>query len=412
MSNSTDVAGSIDGTAVSDRPPVPAAGEPADGRAGATGSAADGSAADGSGEGRIPARRSAGGVPGSGTTAAGSDNPPARTSAPRDEADLGPAVRALRDTVATGGGILLVAHVNPDGDSLGSALALGLALRLLDAHVRVSFDADPFVVPRTLRFLPGQDLLVEPAAVVDRPDLVVSLDAGSAERLGRLARVAAASRTVVIDHHASNTRFGDINVVDVGAASTSVMVVALIDRLGVPLDADMAAAVYTGLVTDTGSFRFAATTPDVHRLAARLIATGIRHDLISRALWDTHRFGYLRLLGEVLSRARLEPEHDLVWTWCGEADLRAVGIDFDEIEGVIDTLRTTAEAEVAIVCKQDGDVWKVSVRSKGAVDVGALCTALGGGGHRFAAGISSTAPLEALMSVFRDALARAPRLAP
>jgi phosphoesterase RecJ-like protein len=79
---------------------------------------------------------------------------------------------------------------------------------------------------------------------------------------------------------------------------------------------------------------------------------------------------------------------------------------------VIDTLRTTAEAEVAVVCKQDGDVWKVSVRSKGAVDVGALCTALGGGGHRFAAGISSTAPLDALMSVFRDALARAPRLAP
>jgi phosphoesterase RecJ-like protein len=402
MSNSTDVAGSIDAAAVSDGPPVSV-----DGRAGATGSAADGS-----GEGRIPAGRSADGVPGGGTTVAGSAPPPARTSEPPGDADLGPAVRALRDTVTAGGSILLVAHVNPDGDSLGSALALGLALRQLAAHVRVSFDADPFVVPRTLRFLPGQDLLVEPAALVDRPDLVVTLDAGSGERLGRLARVAAAGRTVVIDHHASNTRFGDINVVDVGAASTSVMVVAVIDALGVPLAAEMAAAIYTGLVTDTGSFRFAATTPAVHRLAARLIATGIRHEKIGRALWDTHRFGYLRLLGEVLSRARLEPEHDLVWTWCGQADLRAVGIDFDEIEGMIDTLRTTAEAEVAIVCKQDGDVWKVSVRSKGAVDVGALCTALGGGGHRFAAGMSSTAPLDQLMSVLRDTLAQAPRLAP
>ncbi len=326
-------------------------------------------------------------------------------------ADRAAVVAALAAAADAGGDILLVAHVNPDGDSLGSALALALALRTLGARPRVSFDAEPFAVPRTLRFLAGQELLVDPVAITARPGLVVCLDAASRSRLGRLAQITAGSRMVVVDHHASNTRFGDLNLVDSEAASTSAMVVGLIDALGVALDADLAAAIYTGLVTDTGSFRFAATTPAVHRLAARLLATGIRHDLISRALWDTHPFGYLKLLGEVLGRARLEPEHDLTWTWCAQADLRAAGLDYDEIEGFIDTLRTASEAEVAVICKQDDGVWKVSVRSKGSVDVGALCAGLGGGGHRLAAGFVTSAELPELMDTVRAALALAPRLA-
>ncbi|WP_242424789.1 bifunctional oligoribonuclease/PAP phosphatase NrnA, partial [Frankia sp. EI5c] len=104
-------------------------------------------------------------------------------------------------------------------------------------------------------------------------------------------------------------------------------------------------------------------------------------------------------------------EFDLVWTWCTESDLRAAGIGYDEIEAVIDVVRTVSEAEIAAVCKQDGGLWKLSVRSKGAVDVGAVCTALGGGGHRFAAGVSSSAPLESFMARFREKLVRAPRLA-
>ncbi|WP_239333721.1 bifunctional oligoribonuclease/PAP phosphatase NrnA [Frankia sp. CiP3] len=322
------------------------------------------------------------------------------------------AVEAIRSAAQSGESILLVAHVDPDGDSLGSAIALGLALHTLGARASVSFDSDPFVVPRSLSFLPGQDLLVPPSLVPATPDLVVTLDAGSLPRLGALGRVATrARRTVVIDHHASNTRFGDINLIDPDAASTSVMVTGVIDALGIDLDHDLAVAIYTGLVTDTGSFRYGVTTPDVHRLAARLLSTGIRHDLITRTVWDTHRFNYLRLLGELLGRASLEPEHDLVWTWCAYADLTGAGLTLDEIEGVIDIVRTAAEAEVAVVCKQDAtDTWKVSVRSKGGIDVGAVCTQLGGGGHRFAAGLSSTEPLEPTMQALRAALVRAPRL--
>ncbi|SBW27555.1 DHH family phosphoesterase [Protofrankia symbiont of Coriaria ruscifolia] len=322
------------------------------------------------------------------------------------------AVEAILSAVRDGESVLLVAHVDPDGDSLGSAIALGLALRTLGTRASVSFDSDPFVVPRSLTFLPGQDLLVPPSLVPATPDLVVTLDAGSLARLGALGRVATrARRMVVIDHHASNTRFGDVNLIDADAASTSVMVTDVIDALGVELDHDLAVAIYTGLVTDTGSFRYGATTPEVHRLAARLLATGIRHDLITRTVWDTHRFSYLRLLGELLGRARLEPEHDLVWTWCAFADLTGAGLTLDEIEGVIDIVRTTAEAEVAVVCKQDADqIWRVSVRSKGGVDVGAVCTQLGGGGHRFAAGLSSSDSLEQTMDTLREALVRAPRL--
>ena len=341
---------------------------------------------------------------------AGSADDPGRSGSGAFEPSFAAAVEELRKAVATGGRVLFVAHVNPDGDSLGSAIALALAIRRLGGRASVSFDADPFEVPRTLRFLPGQEVLVAPADLAPSPDLVVTLDASSKARLGSLAAFLSGSCSIVVDHHPSNPRFGDINVVDTDAASTSVLAIRMIDALGVELDADIATAVYTGLATDTGSFRFAATTPAVHELAARLLRTGIRPDLIGRELWDTHRFGYLKLLGVVLDRVRLEPEFDLVWSWCGQSDLAAFGLDYDEIEGLIDTVRTAAEAEVAIVCKQDGEVWKVSVRSKGRVDVGAICTALGGGGHRFAAGISSAAPLEAVMDVFRDALVRAPRL--
>ena len=140
----------------------------------------------------------------------------------------------------------------------------------------------------------------------------------------------------------------------------------LIDRLGVPWTADIATDLYTGLVTDTGSFKYQATSPAAHLLAARLLAAGVQHAHIARRLWDTHAFGYLRLLGEALSRARLEVPDALVWTWVDRGDLDRAGLDIEEVEPVIDVVRTAEEAEVAVVCKQDADgSWRVSTRSKG-----------------------------------------------
>ena len=313
--------------------------------------------------------------------------------------------------------VVLACHVNPDGDALGSMLALGLALRERGASVVASWGSRPFEVPSPYRDLPGLDLLVPADDVPAAPPLLVTFDTGSVERLGALGdRVAAAGEVLVIDHHASNTAFGTLNLVDVTAASTASMVVELLDAMGLPLTREVAACVYTGLVTDTGSFKYVATTPGVHRLAARLLETGIRHDLISREIWDTASFGYVKALGLVCARAVLEPEAagglGLVWTAVGVEDLDRYDLALADVEGVIDVLRTAREAEVAVVVKTDPEdgLLKVSTRSKGQVDVGAVCVALGGGGHRFAAGFTSYEPRGATMDRLRAALAAAPHL--
>jgi phosphoesterase RecJ-like protein len=324
------------------------------------------------------------------------------------------AVRLLRDA----DDVVLACHVAPDGDALGSMLALGLALRAQGKRVVASWGSEPFVVPAAYASLPGQDLLVAAADVPAAPALLVTFDTGSTDRLGSLGdRVAAAGEVLVVDHHTTSTRFGTVNVVDTAAAATAAVVVELLDRLDWPLTADVAANAYTGLVTDTGSFKHKATTPQVHELAARLLATGIRHDLISREIWDTASFGYVKLLGLVCARAVLEADEvgglGLVWTAVGVEDLDRYDLALSDVEGVIDVVRTAREAEVAVVVKTDPEdgLLKVSTRSKGQVDVGAVCASLGGGGHRFAAGFTSADSLPVTMARLRSALAEAPHLA-
>jgi phosphoesterase RecJ-like protein len=298
-------------------------------------------------------------------------------------------------------------------------LALGAGLRSRGKRVVASWGGEPFEVPSSYSFLPAVDLLVPPADFPAAPSLLVTFDTGSADRLGTLAdRVGSSACCVVVDHHASNTRYGDLHLVDPAAAATAVLVAALLDGLGIALGPETAAPLYTGLVTDTGSFKYAATTPAVHELAARLLATGIRHDLISRAIYDTAPFGYLRLLGDACARAVLEPDAagglGLVWTTVPAQEMAAAGVGLADVEGVIDVLRTAQEAEVAVVAKADpvAGGWKVSTRSKGAVDVGQVCTALGGGGHRFAAGFSTSEDPGRVVARLREALAAAPHLSP
>jgi bifunctional oligoribonuclease and PAP phosphatase NrnA len=332
------------------------------------------------------------------------------------EADWEAAVALLWDAPH----VVLLCHVVPDGDALGSLLALGRALRVRGTDVVASWGsgpAEPFGVPESYRFLDADGLLVPPEEVPTAPEVLVTLDCGSAERLGVLAdRVGSARHVVVVDHHPTNPRFGTVNLCDDDAAATVVLVAELLDRLEVPLTLELSAPLYTGLVTDTGSFRYRGTTPSVHQLAARLLATGLRHDLITRALWDTVPVAYVRLLGEVCARAQLDPDAagglGLVWTCVGSDDLRRAGLTVADVEGVIDVLRGTREAEVAMVLKQDGEVFKVSTRSRGLVDVGAACAALGGGGHALAAGFTSTLGQFGTVRAVVEALAVAPRLEP
>ncbi len=312
---------------------------------------------------------------------------------------------------------VLACHVNPDGDAIGSMLALALALRRRGTRVLPSF-SEPFEMPASLADLPGAELLVPPGELPPAPPLLVTFDTGSADRLGSLSPlVDSAAEVLVIDHHASNTRYGTLHLLDPAAAATAVLVEELVRRLGEPLDAEIGACLYAGLVTDTGSFRFAATTAETHELAARLLRTGIRHDLLARQLLDTHPAGWLSMVGAALSRARLEPAGagglGLVWTDTRTAELAAAGLPADQAESVIDLVRTAAEAEVAAVCKElPTGGWSVSLRSKGLVDVGAAAVRLGGGGHRFAAGFTSTADLGTTVAAVREAVEAAPRLPP
>ena len=313
-------------------------------------------------------------------------------SGPR-ESDWAAAVAAVR-ALAPAGKVLLICHVNPDGDALGSMLGFALGLRQLDAGALQATFPGEFEVPEPFARMPGVELLVPQEDACTDPDLVIVFDVAAESRLGGLVgRLSVARETIVLDHHASNTGFGGIQLVDPQAAATSVVAEELLARLDVPLDAQIAECLYVALATDTGSFRFDMTTPRVHEMAARLIATGIRPGDISRRIFDTRPFGAMKLFGEVLARAALDPTaaggNGMVWTYATLDDLRRHGQRPYVMDALIDPVRTVAEADVAVLVKQVAEAeWAVSLRSKGAVDVSRVAVAMGGGGHRLAAGFT------------------------
>ena len=310
------------------------------------------------------------------------------------------ALGVVRTAIAGGGWVLCLGHIQPDGDALGSALALASAIRHAGGQAVVSFDPGPlpFGMPPSLSFLPGESLLVDPDRLPEGPAgpaAVITFDTGSIERLGSLARFAATPAdgppVLVIDHHARGVSFGSVRLVDGDVAATAEMVAGLIDALDVPFDVDIATCLYTGLASDTGSFRYSATSSDSHRLASRLLDAGARHDTISTLLWDTRPTSYLTVLTAALNRLRCDGE--LIWTYVDANDLAVCGDSAEDAEGIVDVIRVSRDHEVAVVLKADligePNTWKASVRSRGTVDVGAACTALGGGGHRLAAGFGA-----------------------
>ncbi|MFJ9363399.1 bifunctional oligoribonuclease/PAP phosphatase NrnA [Nocardia sp. NPDC101769] len=317
--------------------------------------------------------------------------------------DVTPAVEVLEAAKS----VTILCHIQPDADTVGSGLALAQVLRRRGVPVVVSF-AEPAELPVSMRSLPATDLLVSPDRVPQQVDALVTVDCGSAGRLGGLRnRLAGAATTLVIDHHRSNTRFGAVNVVDEAAESTAGVIARILDAWGEPIDRDIAHCLYAGLVTDTGSFKWA--RPGSHTLAERLLATGIDGATITRTLMDTHPFAWLPMLSRVLSSAQLISDAaagaGLVYAVVRRADTESVRSE--EVESIIDLIRTTAEAQVAAVFKEsrtDPDHWTVSLRSHDAadgspgLDVARVATALGGGGHRYAAGYSTTGPAPVLLA--------------
>jgi phosphoesterase RecJ-like protein len=320
----------------------------------------------------------------------------------------GDALRRAAELLGGPGPVALACHGWPDGDALGSMLALH-QLCLSHGKEAVASWPEPDRVGPHYRFLPGLDRVTKAADFPAHPDVMVTFDCGSLDRLGALAGPARRARElVVIDHHATNTGYGTVNLLDPEAAATAVVVRRLAAELGWELDSEAAVCLYTGLVSDTGRFQYSNTTPEVFALAEELSRFGLPIAEMNRELFEKSRFAYLQMAGEVLARAELDRDKGLVLAWVTRQDLERHGVVFEEAEGLIDLLRRTAEAEVAAVAKEADEDVRVSLRSTGSTDVGRLAQSLGGGGHRFAAGYARRAPLPAVLAELREALS-APR---
>ena len=327
------------------------------------------------------------------------------TSPAQADLPLGDALALARRAIARAARVVLTCHVNPDGDALGSMLALHHVLLAAGVKSVASFPS-PFVVAPHYRDLPGLDLLTPPDLVELEPPVLITFDSGSLSRLGDLeTRAKAASELIVVDHHASNERYGTINVIDEKAAASGVLVRLLIEELGLPLNRDAAVCLYAALVCDTGRFQYETTTSAVFGLARELAGFDLPIAALSRTLFEEHRFAYLKLAADVLSRAELVPEKGFVWAKVTQADLARHDVTFEEIEGLIDLVRRTREAGVSCVLKEASDgAWRVSLRSLGEVDVCKIAAHEGGGGHRFAAGFTSDDPAEVVVQRILNAL--------
>ncbi len=286
--------------------------------------------------------------------------------------------------------IAVLAHVNPEGDAIGSTLGATLALRAAGKRT-APFNADP--LPPELAHLPGVHELC-----CERPvgfDCYLVLDTSNVERTGGLLADRPPNAVVVnVDHHAGNTRFGDVNWVDPAASSAGEMVHQLLRQAGVPIPPPAAANLFAAILTDTGNCQFAHTHAAALRAAAALVVAGANPEAIGRGLRANRPLGQLRLLGDVLRSLQVTAAGRVAWIEITAAMRQAVGVGLEVTEEFIEYPRSVAGVEIAIAFKEIGpDEVRVSLRSFGAPDVAGVAKKFGGGGHHNAAGCTVKASL-------------------
>jgi len=306
---------------------------------------------------------------------------------------------------------LLTTHENPDGDALGSLLAMDQILGALGKDSVMFLAAKEFPLPVEYRFLPLTDVFHEPPAdLADR--VVVFLDCGNSDRMPVDFLRNGGNKVLNIDHHHDNTRFGTVNLVDVSASSTSEIVFELAGMLGVDLTLEIANALYVGLVTDTGKFMYENTDARSHRMAAALLEAGVDVNDIYRRLYEHAPLEKLRLTARAIEGISLHDDGALAVTYISRADYEATGASEVLTEGIIDHLRTIDGVSVAAVVRdkpgEAGSARKVSLRSTdGRVDVSEIARKHGGGGHRRAAGFGTDLPYEDVVEFLRAEVAAA-----
>jgi phosphoesterase RecJ-like protein len=315
--------------------------------------------------------------------------------------DLDQVVDALRANDR----FLLTTHEGPDGDALGSLLAMQGILQQLGKDSVMFLAAKEFPLPVEYRFLPLTDVFHEPPAdVVDR--VLVFLDCGNIDRMPVSFLQREGAQVLNIDHHHDNTRFGTVNVVDTEASCTAQIVYEISKRLGIELTPELASALYVGLVTDTGRFMYENTDAAAHRMAAELIELGVDVDDTYRRLYERVPIEKLKLIARALEKVERYDDGRLAVTYIDAGDYEATGAGEVLTEGIIDIVRALDGTEVAAVIRDKTDggrsARKVSLRSTdGAVDVSAIARQHGGGGHRRAAGFGTDLPYPELVEFLR-----------
>jgi bifunctional oligoribonuclease and PAP phosphatase NrnA len=312
----------------------------------------------------------------------------------------------VADEMRRGERFLLTTHENPDGDALGSLLAMHDILEALGKDSVMFLAAKEFPLPVEYRFLPLEEVFHEPPA--DLPDrVVIFLDCGNIDRMP-VDFLRNGDNTVLnIDHHHDNTRFGTVNLVDVDASSTAEILYELAGLLGVELTPEIASALYVGLITDTGNFMYENADARSHRMAAALIEAGVDVNGTYRRLYEHAPLEKLKLVARALEGIERFEDGVLAVTYISAGDYRATGAGEPLTEGIIDHLRTIDGAAIAAVVRDQADGGrasrKVSLRSTdGHIDVSAIARKQGGGGHRRAAGFGTDLSYPQVVEFLRE----------
>ena len=306
-------------------------------------------------------------------------------------AQVAAAIRARQRFVIT-------SHARPDGDAIGSALAMAFALRQLGKEARVVFRDE---APPPLQVFPGVADIDVTARVDDSGDAVIVMESGDLARTG----VAGLDRGFVIniDHHPGNAMYGALNWVDLSAAACGEMVFTLVQALGVPLTREIATHVYVAILTDTGSFHYSGISPRTFEICRLCMEAGVEPPAVARSIFDSNNLGRLKLFGAVLNQMELDPTGRLATLCVDHALAAGCGGTYEDTDGLINMPLTVKDIQAVVFFKEnDGPQdWRISMRSKGAIDINEVAKQFGGGGHKNASGCSATGTIAALKDTFR-----------
>ena len=297
------------------------------------------------------------------------------------------AVAAIRDARD----ILLACHINPDGDTLGSMIALALGLEH-GGKTTTLLSADG--VPAIYTFLPETERVVRTTARRDF-DLAIVLDAGDLSRVGASREIVESTpRLMDIDHHITAGQFGDIRLLDAGAAATGEIVYDLLLALGAPITLPIAECLLCALLTDTGSFRFMNVTPRTMEIAAEMLRVGASPNTIAEQVFENKAFAAQKLLGRALESLQRTPDGRIVWAHVTQADFQEFHATDEATEGVVNAVRAVRGADIALFLREmPSGRFRVSLRSREPFDVAKVAQVFGGGGHRLASGCTLDGPL-------------------